>query len=71
MVAQGDSLLLHPAGATAMTDYFHGHWDTIDAEFRSFLYSTSAHLASDDISPAEAGTRLYLYLEHTLRGMIY
>lgn len=65
MVAQGDSLLSHPA---ATTDYFHRHWDTIDAEFRSILYLTSACLASDDISPTEAGdTFVSLFRAHLER----
>ena len=68
MVAQGDSPLSHPADATATTDHFHGHWDVIDAEFRSILYSTSIRLASDEISPTEAGdTFVSLFRAHLER----
>ena len=47
--------LLYSAGATAIFAHSPTFWESVDAEFRSILSSTSSRLASGEINTSEAG----------------
>ena len=56
MVAHGDFPLSQTAEATISSTTPSMNWDTIDAEFRFILAAChSLCLASDEVSPSEAG----------------
>ena len=51
----GDDPLSHSAGTTAISAHSPTFWESVDAEFRSILSSTSTRLASGEINTSEAG----------------